>query len=176
MAKEAKESGGSMMVIALSALLALGAAGGVWYCYGETAKAEALLIRSKGEYKRMAEQKRAVEEYLRQNKGKAQATTETNEDMMVFLDKKSREAQIPPTSITFSKNAPGVLASWVENSYTATLQGTKDAPVKKNPIVDFLRRVETERRATKVRSLQLVFAGDDLKSAMITFSQFMPKQ
>ena len=30
MAKEAKDSG-SMMVIALSALLALGAAGGVWY-------------------------------------------------------------------------------------------------------------------------------------------------
>ena len=175
MAKEAKDSS-SMMVIALSAVLALGAAGGVWYCYGETAKAEALLLRSKAEYKKMAEQKRAVEEFLRGDKGKKQASTETNEDMMVFLDKKSRESQIPPTSITFAKNAPSQLASWVENSYTATLQGTKEAPVKKNPIVDFLRRVETERRATKVRSLQLVFAGDDLKSAMITFSQFMPKQ
>jgi hypothetical protein len=175
MAQEKKDSG-STMVIALSALLALGAAGGVWYCYGETAKAESLLLRSKGEYKRMAEQKRAVEEYLRGSKGKAQASTETNEDMMVFLDKKSRESQIPPTSITFAKNAPSQLSSWIENSYTATLQGNKDAPVKKNPIVDFLRRVESERRATKVRSLQLVFNGDDLKSAVITFSQFMPKQ
>ena len=175
MAQEKKDSG-SMMVIALSALLALGAAGGVWYCYGETAKAEALLVRSKGEYKRMAEQKRAVEEFLRQRKGKSAATVENNEDMMVFLDKKSREAQIPPTSITFSKNAPSQLATWVETSYTATLQGNKDAPVKKNPIVDFLRRVESERRATKVRSLQLVFSGDDLKSAVITFSQFTPKQ
>jgi len=175
MAQEKKDSG-SMMVIALSALLALGAAGGVWYCYGETAKAESMLLRSKGEYKRMAEQKRAVETYLRDNKGKKQASSETNEDMMVFLDKKSREAQIPPTSITFAKNAPGQLASWIENSYTATLQGNKDAPVKKNPIVDFLRRVESERRATKVRSLQLVFSGDDLKSAVITFSQFTPKQ
>ncbi|RPH42559.1 MAG: hypothetical protein EHM91_09300 [Planctomycetota bacterium] len=175
MAKESKDSG-SMVVIALSALLALGAAGGVWYCYGETAKAEALLVRSKGEYKKMAEQKRAVEEYKRVNKGKKEATVETNEDMMVFLDKKSREAQIPPTSITFSKNAPSQLATWVETSYTATLQGNKDAPVKKNPIVDFLRRVEAERRATRVRSLQLVFNGDDLKSAMITFSQFTPKQ
>ena len=175
MAQEKKESG-SMMVIALSALLALGAAGGVWFCYGETEKAESMLLRSKGEYKRMAEQKRAVESYLRDNKNKKLTTIETNEDMMVFLDKKSREAQIPPTSITFAKNAPVTLASWVENSYTATLQGTKDSPVKKNPTVDFLRRVETERRATKVRSLQLAFSGDDLKSAVITFSQFTPKQ
>ena len=175
MAKEAKDSG-SMMVIALSALLALGAAGGVWYCYGETAKAEALLVRSKGEYKRMAEQKRAVEDYLRNSKDKKSARADNNEEMMVFLDKKARESQIPPTSITFSKNAPNQLAQWVENSYTASLQGTKEAPVKKNPIVDFLRRVESERRATKVRSLQLVFNGDDLKSAMITFSQFTPKQ
>jgi hypothetical protein len=174
-AKEAKDSG-SMMVIALSAVLALGAAGGVWYCYGETAKAEALLVRSKSEYRKMAEQKRAVEDYLRSSKDKKSAMGDNNEEMMVFLDKKSRESQIPPTSITFSKNAPSQLASWVENSYTATLQGTKDAPVKKNPIVDFLRRVESERRATKVRSLQLVFAGDDLRSAMITFSQFTPKQ
>ena len=175
MAQEKKDSG-SMMVIALSALLALGAAGGVWYCYGETAKAEALLQRSKGEYKRMAEQKRPVEEFLRQNKGKKLAQGETDENMLVFLDKKSREAQIPPTSITFSKNAPNQLAAWVENSYTATLQSGKDAAVKKNPIVDFLRRVEMERRATKVRSLQLAFSGDDLKSAVITFSQFTPKQ
>ena len=175
MAKEAKDSG-SMMVIALSALLALGAAGGVWYCYGETAKAEALLVRSKAEYRKMAEQKRAVEDYLRNSKDKKSATADNNEEMMVFLDKKARESQIPPTSITFSKNAPGLLAQWVENSYTASLQGTKEAPVKKNPIVDFLRRVESERRATKVRSLQLVFSGDELKSAMITFSQFTPKQ
>lgn len=174
MAKEAKESG-STMVIALSALLALGAAGGVTYCYDQTAKAEALLVLSKNNYKKMAEQKRAVEEFLRQRKGKSAASVENNEDMMVFLDKKSRESQIPPGSITFSKNAPNQLATWVETSFTATLQGAKDAPVKKNPIVDFLRRVETERHATKVRSLQLVFAGDDLKSAMITFSQFTPK-
>src|SRR5262245_58794445 len=113
MAKETKDKeSGSMMVIAHSALLALGAAGGVWYCYGRTAKAEALLVRSKSEYKRMAEQKRAVEEFLRANKGKKLASTETNEDMMVFLDKKSRESQIPPTSITFSKNAPSQLATW----------------------------------------------------------------
>jgi hypothetical protein len=174
-AKEAKESG-SMVVIALSALLALGAAGGVWYCYGETAKAEALLQRSKGEYKKMAEQKRAVEEFLRQNKGKKLASTETNEDMMVFLDKKSRESQIPPGSVTFSKNASTSLAAWIETTYTATFQAQKDAPIKKNPIVDFIRKVESERRSTKVRTLKLAFDGDDLKSALITFSQFTPKQ
>lgn len=177
MATEAKaKDSGSSAVILLSVVLALGAAGGVYYCYDEAAKAEELLGRAKGEYKKMADQKRAVEEFLRQRKGKTTAASETNEDMMVFLDKKARESQIPPGGITFAKNVPSPLAAWIETTYTATLQSQKDSPVKKNPIVDFLRRVETERRSTKVRALQLAFEGDDLKSAQITFSQFTPKQ
>jgi hypothetical protein len=177
MAKEAKEKdSGSSMVIVLSTVLALGAAGGVYYCFDEASKAEEKLDRAKVEYKKMAEQKRVVEDYLRQRKGKTAAQSENNEDMMVFLDKKARESQIPPGSVTFAKNAPNQLAAWVETSFSATFQSQKDSPVKKNPIVDFLRKVEAERRATKVRSLQLVFDGDDLKSAQITFSQFTPKQ
>ncbi|MBI3855706.1 MAG: hypothetical protein HY293_08455 [Planctomycetes bacterium] len=173
MAKE--KSGGSPIVVVLSALLALGAAGGVYYCYDEAQKSEAMLLRTKDEYKKMAEWKRPVEDYLRRNKGKTVAAQENTEDMMVFLDKKSREAQIPPGGITFSKNAPTQLAAWTETSFTAALTSGKEAPVKKNPIVDFLRKVETERRSTKLRSLQLVFSGDDLKSAQLTFSQFTPK-
>ena len=41
--------------------------------------------------------------------------------------------------------------------------------------IDFLRKVEAERKNTKVKTLQLVYAGDDFKTATITISQFTPK-
>jgi hypothetical protein len=172
MAKKAKEKdGSSTMVIAMSAILALGAAYGVYYCYDEALKAEATLERSKEEYKKMGGWKRPVEDFLRKNKGKQ--APESTEDMMVFLDKKAREAQIQTGSITFSKTPPNNLTSWIETVYTATLTG-KD-PIKKAPLVDFARKVEAERRLTKVRSLQLVLSGEDVKNATITISQFTPK-
>jgi hypothetical protein len=173
MAKEAKEKeSSSTVVIALSALLALGAAGGVYYCYDEAAKAEAMLERSKDEYRKMGGWKKSVEEFIRKNKGKA-AVPESNEDMMVFLDRKARESQIASGTITFSKTPPQSIGPWTETVYTATLSSKE--PVKKNPIVDFLRKVESERRSTKVRSLRLDYSGDDFKSAIITLSQFTPK-
>src|SRR5205807_8458521 len=58
MAKDAKEKeGGSTFVIALSALLALGAAGVVYYCYEESERAAEKLVRTKEEYKKMAQWK-----------------------------------------------------------------------------------------------------------------------
>jgi len=176
MAAEAKEKqGGSSMVIALSALLALGVAGGVYYFYDEAGKAETNLNRAKDEYKKMAERKKPVEEYLRQRKGRSASAPTSNEDMLVYLDKKARESQIPPGSITFAKNPPNQLTAWTEIPFMATLQGSKDAGVKRLPIVDFMRRVETERRSTKVKTLQLLFSGDEFKSASFTFSEFTPK-
>ncbi len=176
-AKEEKDAkGGSTVLIAISALVALGAAYGVYYCYDQARKSEDLLIRSKSEYKKMGEMKRPVEEYLRQRKGRAPVAGDNTEDMMVFLDKKSRESQIPPGSITLSKNNSSNVGTWVETSYTATLSGTKDAGIRKQPLVEFLRRVEAERRSTKVKSLQLAFSGDEFKSSTITFSEFTPKQ
>jgi hypothetical protein len=175
MAKEPKEKekdGGSGMVILFSALLALGAAYGVYYCYDEAGKAEVQLERSKDEYKKMGGWKKPVEDYLRKNKGRP-APSESNEDMMVFLDRKARESQIPSGTITFSKTPPINLTAWTETVYTATL--TSKDPIKKAPIVDFVRKVETERKSTKVKTLQLVYSGDDFKSGTITFSQFTPK-
>ena len=95
---------------------------------------------------------------------------------MTFLDKKARESQIPSGSFNVTKNADMNLTTWKESSYTVLFQGGKDTPVKKLPIVEFLRRVEAERRSVKVKSLQLAMSGDDFKSASITFSQFLPKQ
>ena len=123
----------------------------------------------------MAERKKPVEEFLRQRKGRSASTVLNNEDMLVFLDKKARESQIPPGGITFAKSPPNQLTAWTEVPFTATLQGGKDAGIKRHPIVDFLRKVETERRSAKVKSLQLLFSGDEFKSASITFSEFTPK-
>jgi hypothetical protein len=176
MAQEAKEKeGGSPWVIIVSALLAVAAAGGVYYFYNEAAKAEANLNRAKDEYKKMAERKKPVEEFLRHLKGRSSSTPASTEDMLVFLDKKARESQIPPGSITFSKDPPNQLTAWSETPFRAMLQGGKDAGVKRLPVVDFLRRVETERRSTKVKALQIVFSGDEFKSASILLSEFTPK-
>jgi hypothetical protein len=41
--------------------------------------------------------------------------------------------------------------------------------------VDFLGKVESQRRSAKTKSIQITFAGDDLKQAIIGFSQFQPK-
>jgi hypothetical protein len=174
MAKERGQSN-STMVIAISALLALGAAGGVYFCYDEARKSEDLLTRSKDEYRKMAQYKRPVEEFVRSNKGRPVAAAETTEDLVTFLDRKSRESQIPPGIFNIAKNADSTLANWKEGSYTVTLQGSKEAPVKKTPVVDFLRKVEAERRSTKLKSLQLAFSGDDFRSVTLTFSQFLPK-
>jgi hypothetical protein len=177
MAAEAKEkAGSSTVVILISALLALGAAGGVYYFYDQARKSEGGLQRSKDEYKKMAERKKTVEEYLRQRKGRPPAATESADGMETFLDKKAREAQIPQGSFTLTKTSGATVGTWIEVSYTMQFQGGKDAAVKKAPIVDFLRRVEAERRSVRVKSLQLAMSGDDFKTASITFSQFAPKQ
>ncbi len=177
MAGDAKgKESGSTMVIALSALLALGAAGGVYYFYDEADKSEKNLIRAKDEYKKMAERKKPVEEFLRQSKGRKTTAVDDKMDMLVFLDKKARESQIPQGSLVFSKSPSTQLTAWTETPYLATLQGGKDAGIKKLTVVDFVRKVETERPTTKVKALQLQFNGDEFKSATITFSEFTPKQ
>lgn len=175
MAKDAKGTeGGSTIVIALSALLALGAAGGAYYCWDESERAAEKLVRAKDEYKKMAQWKRPIEDYLRINKGRTPVAPDES-DLMTFLDKKARESQIPPGIFNLAKNSPTMLTSWKEESYTVTLQSSKETAVRKVPIVDFLRKVEAERRSTKVKALQLAMNGDEFKSATITFSQFQPK-
>ena len=170
------KSGGSTLVIAISALLALGAAGVVYYYHDAATKAEETLTTSKADYRKMVDRmKKPVEEYLRVKK-KPSAVKEVTEDMMTFLDRKARESQIPPGLFNIAKNANAATGPWTETSYTVTLQSGKDNPVvKKIPVVDFLRRVESESRSTKTKSLQVSYSGDDFKSVTITFSQFLPK-
>jgi hypothetical protein len=174
---DAKQSGAgsSTTVIAIAALLAAGAAGGVYWFHDQAQKAEQNLLRSKDDYRQMSQQmKKPVEDYIRRMKGQP-AVKEDGSDLLTFLDRKARDAGVPPGSLVISKNANATVGNWVESSYTATLQGTKDAPVKKNPVVDFLGLVERQRRSTKTKSIQVTYAGEDFKQAIITFSQFQPK-
>src|SRR5882672_3898286 len=169
------KEGSSMTVIAVSVLLALGAGGVVWYFQDQAVKSENLLLRTKDEYRQMEKMKRPVEEYLR-SRPKGPPVKEEDGDLLTFLDRKAREAQIPPGVFTIAKNANIAVGPWQESSYTITLQSEKkESPVKRNPVVEFLGRVERERRSTKSKSIQLTFSGDDLKTAIISFSQFTAK-
>ena len=177
MAKEGKaKEGGSMTVIALAGLLGLAALGLVFYFRDQAGKAAELLVRSKDEYRQMQDRKKAVEEYVRKNKGRPPAGKEEG-DVLTFLDRKARESKIPAGGFTIAKNATATVGNWQENSYTVTMQSEKkDSPVPRDPVVDFIGKVERERRSTKTKSLQLTFLGNDFKTAIISFSHFQPKQ
>ncbi len=170
------KGGGSAILVGALALLTLGAGGAVYYYHDQASKAEERLQRGKDEYRKMVDRmKKPVEEYLRTKKGRPNAQ-DNQEDMMVFLDRKARQAQIPPQSFQPSKNTPQAVGTWKEESFTITLRGGgKESPIRRGPVVDFLRLVEMERRSAKTKNLQLQFAGDDFASATITISQFQPK-
>ena len=176
MADAGRKEGSSTVVVVISALLALGAAGVVYYFQDAASRAEERLTTAKEEYRKMADRmKKPVEEFKRAQKNRSTAP-ESTEELMPFLDRKAREAQIPPGLFNLAKNSNATIGNWIETSYTVTLQSPgKDNPVKRIPVVDFLKRVESERRSVKTKSLQLNYAGDDLKSVVITFSQFQPK-
>ena len=178
MTKDGKtKEGGSGAVLAVAGLLGLAALGLVFYFRDQAFQSEKSLTQAKDDYREMQQKmKKPVEEYIRTQKGRPAQKEEASGDLLTFLDRKAREAGIPPGSFTISRNPASVTGAWQESSYTVTLQSEKkDVPIKRGPIVDFLAKVEKERRSTKSKSIQLTFAGDDLKSAVIAFSQFQPK-
>ena len=178
MAKDGKDKeGGSGAVLMIAGLLGLGALGLVFYFRDQASRSEKSLNQAKDDYREMQQRmKKPVEEYVRTQKGRPAQKEEAGGDLLTFLDRKAREAGIPPGSFTITRNPASVTGAWQESSYTVTLQSEKkDVPVKRAPLVDFLAKVEKERRSTKSKTIQLTFAGDDLKSAVIGFSQFQPK-
>jgi hypothetical protein len=170
------KKGGSVIPIVISALLALGAAALAALFFNDAQKAAEELQTSKDDYRRMVDQmKKPVEEFLRNRKNRA-GSQESNEDMLTFLDRKARQAQIPPGVFNIARNQDMTVGPWKETSYTVTLQSqTKDTPVERKPVVDLLRFVETERRSTKSKNLRLTFSGADFSSVAITFSSFVLK-
>jgi len=178
MAKEGKaKEGSSTTVIFLAGLLGLGVLGLVYYFQDQAAKAEKLLLQGKTDYKEMQDRmKKPVEDYVRTNKNRPTQKEDAIGDMLTFLDRKARGANLPPGFFTIARNSTSVVGNWQESSYTVTMQSDKkDSALKRAPLVDFLGAVERERRSAKTKSIQITFAGDDLKQAIIGFSQFQPK-
>jgi hypothetical protein len=170
--KEGGGGGGGNAAFVLFALLALGLAGASVWLRGQATKEAEKLDRVKREYREMADRlRRPVEQYLKSRRagGEARASAE---DAGLFLSRKAAQAEIPAGLFALQKNQDFKTGSWKEQTYTVNLRGTKDAPLARGPIVNFLRLVETERPAIRTKGLNLAFAGDPLSSATLTFAFF----
>jgi hypothetical protein len=169
------KSGASVAGFWIAGVLALGAGGAALHYRLQAGKAAEALGRAKEDYASMAKWRRPVEEMLKAKKTRT-GMQESSEDLLTFLDRKARQAQIPQGLFTIAKNPELSTGSWKEASYTVTLRpATKEAPVSRDAVIDLLRLVETERRSVKSKNLQVTFAGQNLSSATLTFAQFTPK-
>ena len=162
-------SGSSGGLVAILALLGVGLGATALWLHAETSKAEETLGIRKDEYRRMVDRMKPALENRRKG---AKPTGPSNEDLLTFLSRKAGQAKIPATLFNIQRNQELKSGGWKEQSYTVNLRGAKDAPVIRDAVADFVRLVETERPAVRVKNLALAFAGNDLGSAAITFSAF----
>jgi hypothetical protein len=170
MAAPKATSGGAGALAAISAILAAGLIALTFWLHGDTAREEERLDRSKRDYREMVDRmKPAVTEYLKHAKPGAGGASE---DLLTFLSRKATQAGIPAGIFRIQRNQELKTGLWREQSYTVNLQGAKDAPVSRDAVAAFVRLVETERPAVRVKNLSLVFAADSLGSAALTFSVF----
>lgn len=162
-------SGGGALAI-LSALAGVGLLGAIVWLHGEASREEEEFDRAKRNYREMVDRmKGPVAAYLKGRKG---TNPNANEDLLTYLSRKATTAQIPPAIFRIQRNQELKTGGWVERSYTVNLQGTKEAPVSRASVVNFVKLVETERPSVRVKNLSLTFGGDDLGSAALTFSAF----
>lgn len=171
MAEEPKEGRTGLWFAVLGILCAAAAGGAVWLS-AEAAAGEEALERAKLDYRDMVKWRPAVEDYRKKQGGAGGRPSEG--DTMTFLSRKATASKIPPNLFSVQRNPPLKTGGWSEESFTVTLRGNKEEPVRRDAVVDFIRLVETERPSVKVKNLQLAFAGDPLATAVITFSTFEP--
>jgi hypothetical protein len=170
MAAPKTPSRGSGALVATSAILGAGLIALAVWLHGETTREEERLDRAKRDYRDMVDRmKPAVADYL---KRRGARSTAPNEDLLTYLSRKSKDAKIPAEIFRIQRNQELKQGGWREQSYTINLQGAKDALVSREAVAAFTRLVETERPSVRVKNLSLVFTGDDLTSASLTFSAF----
>lgn len=174
MSRTAKPGGGFLGLI-LAGLLCAAAGGAAVWGRLEAGRSAEELQQAKDEYASMAKWKRPVEEMMR-SKTTRKGMQESTEDLLTFIDRQARQAQIPAGMFTIARNQDQTTGSWKESSYTVTLRPlSKEAPVSRDALVDLLRLVETGRRSVKTKNLQVTYAGQNLSSATLTFAQYAPK-
>lgn len=173
MAAAKADEGRSSVVVGLSILVISALGGLVWYFREEAGRAGRELERAKSEYREMVRLKKPVEEYVKNRSRRPGAdAVKAGEDLVTFLSRKATQAQIPANLFSIAKNPDLTSGQWKESSFTVTLRGTKENPVARGPVVDFIRLVEQERPSMKVKNMNLAFAGDPFQSAALTFSSF----
>lgn len=169
--KKDVKGGGSKVVFWMIFLLVVGISAGASFLYKDSERARAALEDAKREYQEMQQLKRIVAKGKGQ---KAPTGKESGEDILPFLERKRAAAGIAQNLFNVARNNPQKQGGWTETSYTVTLRGTKDAPIPRNAVADFLGAVETERPSIKSKNLNLTFApsSPDLAAVSVTFSQF----
>jgi len=169
-AEEAKEGRTGLWFALLGILCAAAAGAALWLSTEAAAGAEAL-DRAKRDYAEMVRWRPAVEDYRKKQTG---TRGPSDGDTLTFLSRKASGAEIPSSLLSIQRNPPLKTGGWSEESFTVTLRGTKENPVKRDAVVNFIRLVEAERPSIRVKNLQLAFAGDPLSTAVLTFSTFEP--
>lgn len=173
---KAAASGGGNATFALFGLIALGLAGAAVWLQGEASGERGKLDRYKKDYREMADRmRRPVEQFLSSRRGSGESRP-SGEDLLTFLSRKATQAQIPPGLFAIQRNQEFKAGPWKEQSYTVNLRGTKETPLPRGPVADFLKLVEQERPAVRAKGLALAFAGDPLSTAVLTFAFFEPEK
>jgi hypothetical protein len=178
MAKPKETKAGSGKTLFWGAfLLSVAIAAASSFLYRESERARTALEDAKRDYQEMERLKRIIAE------GKARMmrlppSRDPGEDILPFLERKRAQAGIPQNLFSVAKNSPVKQGGWTETSYTVTLRGTKEAPLPRASIVDFVLAVENERPSIKSRNLSLAFVpqSPDFSAVSITFCQFQPAE
>ncbi|HLF94389.1 MAG TPA: hypothetical protein VJB14_13080 [Planctomycetota bacterium] len=170
---KAAKGGSSNLLFWVVFLLGAGISAGAFFLYRGSERARTALADALREYEQMQELKKIV---ARKPMGaRPPSAKESAEDILPFLGRKGAAAGIPQSLFNVARNNPQKQGSWTETSYTVTLRGTKEAPIPRSAVADFLVAVEKERPSIKSKNLSLTFApsSPDLSAVSVTFSQFV---
>jgi len=170
-AKDAKPGSGRTFVWGVF-LLAVALLAAASFLYRDSERARAALEDAKKDYQEMQLLKRQIAEGKARTK-RQPASKETGEDILPFLERKRAQAGIPQSLFSISRNSPVKQGAWTETSYTVTMRGTKDAPISRGSIADFVVAVETERPSVKSKNLSIALLpqSPEFVSVSITLAQ-----
>jgi|ERR1043166_1582591 hypothetical protein len=150
-----------------------GIGAGASFLYKQADLARVALEDAKRDYKEMQQFKQVIA------KGKAQSkrlpnAKDSGEDMLPFLEKKRAAAGIDQRIFGVQPLNPIKSPGWKESPCIVTLRGTKESPISRDSVADFLVGIENERPSIKSKTLNFAFlpTSKDLSAASITLSQF----
>lgn len=155
-------------------ILAVAIAAGSSFLYKNSEAARTELENAKRDYQDMQRFKRVIAEGKSRTK-RLPNVKDAGEGILPFLERKRAQAGIPQALFSVALNSPVKQGAWMESTTTVTLRGTKDAPVQRSSVADFVIAVETERPSIKAKNLSLAFVPGsvDLSAVSITFAQFL---